>query len=77
MEATPQTARRDPEEPVPDRNTLNMVEYYRDALQSLAEELTPIPLCTRKRFDESGVLKRFGSQYELTETGQGLLRKRP
>jgi len=79
MEAIPQTGRRDPEESPPDRNTLNMVEYYRDALQSLAEEHTPIdpiPLCTRKRFVESGVLRRFGSRYELTETGRGLLRKR-
>jgi hypothetical protein len=77
MEAIPQTGRRDPEESPPDRNTLNMVEYYRDALQGFADGLTPIPLCTRKRFVESGVLRRFGSRYELTETGQGLLRKRP
>ena len=57
-----------------------MVEYYRDALQGFADGLTPIdpiPLCTRKRFVESGVLRRFGSRYELTETGQGLLQKRP
>ena len=56
-----------------------MVEYYRDALQGFADGRTPIdpiPLCTRKRFVESGVLRRFGSRYELTETGQGLLRKR-
>jgi hypothetical protein len=80
MEAIPQTRRRDPEESPPDRNTLNMVGYYRDALQGFADGLTPIdpiPLCTRKRFVESGVLRRFGSRYELTETGQGLLRKMP
>jgi hypothetical protein len=79
MEATPRTGRRGPEEPSPDRNTLNMVDYYRDALQGFADGLTsidPIPLCTRKRFVESGVLRRFGSRYELTVTGQGLLRKR-
>jgi hypothetical protein len=79
MEATPQTGKRDPEEPSPDRNTLNMVDYYKDALQGFADGLTPIdpiPLCTRKRFVESGVLRRFGSRYELTVTGQGLLRKR-
>ena len=77
MEAIPRTGRRDPEEPAPDRNTLNMVDYHRDSLQDLAERRTPldpIPLCTRKRFVESGVLRRFGSRYELTETGQGLLR---
>lgn len=80
MEAIPPTGKRDPEESHPDRNTLNMVEYYRDALQGLADGLTPIdpiPLCTRKRFVESGVLRRFGSRYELTETGRGLLRRRP
>ena len=80
MEAVPQTGKRDPEESSPDRNTLNMVDYYRDALRGLAEERTPIdpiPLCTRKRFIESGVLRRFGSRYEITETGRGLLRKRP
>jgi hypothetical protein len=79
MEATPRTGKRGPEEPSPDRNTLNMVDYYRDALQGFADGLTPIdpiPLCTRKRFVESGVLRRFGSRYELTVTGQGLLRKR-
>ena len=79
MEAIPPTVRRDPEEPALDRNTLNMVNYYRDALRGFAEGLTPIdpiPLCTRKRFVESGVLRRFGPRYELTETGEGLLRKR-
>ncbi len=79
MEAIPHTGRRDSEKPAPDRNTLNMVDYYMDALRGFADGITPIdpiPLCTRKRF-ESGVLRRFGSRYELTETGQGLLRKRP
>jgi hypothetical protein len=79
MEAIHQTGKRDPAEPAPDRNTLNMVDYYRDALQGFANGRTPIdpiPLCTRKRFVESGVLRRFGSRYELTDTGRGLLRKR-
>jgi hypothetical protein len=76
MEATPQTGKRDPEEPAPDKNILNMVDYYRDALKDLAEGRTvldPIPLCARKRFVKSGVLRRFGSRYELTDTGQELL----
>jgi hypothetical protein len=80
MEAIPPTGRRDQEEPAPDRNTLNMVDYYWDSLQGFAEGRTPIdpiPLCTRKRFVESGVLRRFGSRYELTEAGRGLLLKRP
>ena len=80
MEAIPQTGRRDPEEPAHDRNTLNMVDYYMDALRGFADGTTPIdpiPLCTRKRFVESGVLRRFGSRYELTESGRGLLQERP
>jgi hypothetical protein len=80
MEAAPQARRRDPENPAQDRNTLNMVDYYRDALQGLAEGRTPldlIPLCARKRFVESGVLRRFGSRYELTDTGQELLQDSP
>ena len=55
-----------------------MVDYYRDALRDLAQGCTlpdSIPLCTRKRFVESGVLRRFGSRYELTATGRGLLRE--
>ncbi len=79
MEALPKAGKRDSEESPPDRNTLNMVEYYRDALQGFADERTPIdpiPLCPWKRFVESGVLRRFGSRYELTETGRELLQKR-
>ena len=79
MEAVPQAGKRDPEEPAPDRNTLNMVDYYGDALRCLAEgrtSLDTIPLCNRKHFVESGVLRRFGSRYELTEAGHGLLRGR-
>jgi hypothetical protein len=78
MEAVAHTWKRDPEELAPDRSTLNMVDYYRDALQDLADgrtSLDPIPLCTRKRFVEFGVLRRFGSRYELTATGHGLLRE--
>jgi hypothetical protein len=78
MEAIPRSGKRDLEESSPDRNTLNMVDYYRDDLQGFADGLSPIdpiPLCTRKRFVETGVLRRFGSRYELTETGQGLLQK--
>lgn len=79
MEAIPPTGKRDPAEPAPDRNTLNMVDYYGDALRGLAEgrtSLDTIPLCNRKRFVESGVLRRFGSRYELTEAGHRLLRGR-
>ena len=77
MEILPPTGKHESlNEPIPDRNTLNMVDYYRDALQGLTEghtSLEPIPLCTRKRFVESGVLRRFGSRYELTDEGRRLL----
>ena len=61
-----------------DRSILNMVEYYGDALTSLLEgqaSLDEIPRGNRKRFVESGVLRRFGSRYEITEVGELLLRR--
>ena len=59
-----------------DRSLLNMVHFYRDSLQALRggeTSLGSIPLGNRKRFIESGVVRRFGSRYELTETGLKLL----
>jgi hypothetical protein len=59
-----------------DRSLLNMVHFYRDSLQALIggeTSLGSIPLGNRKRFIESGVVRRFGSRYELTETGLKLL----
>jgi hypothetical protein len=53
-----------------------MVHFYRDSLQALRggeTSLGSIPLGNRKRFIESGVVRRFGSRYELTETGLKLL----
>jgi len=59
-----------------DRSLLNMVHFYRDSLQALRggeTSLESIPLGNRKRFLASGVVRRFGSKYELTETGSKLL----
>ena len=60
----------------PDKSLLNMVHFYRDSLQALLRgetSLESIPLGNRKRFLASGVVRRFGSRYELTETGSELL----
>ena len=59
-----------------DRSLLNMVHFYRDSLQALLggeTSLESIPLGNRKRFIASGVVRRFGSRYELTEIGSELL----
>ena len=59
-----------------DRSLLNMVHFYRESLQALRggeTSLESIPLGNRKRFLASGVVRRFGSRYELTETGLKLL----
>ena len=61
-----------------DRNILNMIEFYSDALKSLLEgqtSLDMIPLGNRKRFIESGVVRRFGSRYEITDVCELLLRR--
>ncbi len=59
-----------------DRNLLNMVHFYKDSLQGLIDgqtSLESIPLGNRRRFIEQGVVRKFGSRYELTEIGLGLL----
>jgi hypothetical protein len=59
-----------------DRSLLNMINFYRDHLQALLRgetSLKSIPLGNRKRFLASGIVRRFGSRYELTETGSELL----
>lgn len=60
----------------PDKSLLNMVHFYGDSLQALLRgetSLESIPLGNRKRFLASGIVRRFGSRYELTETGLELL----
>jgi len=59
-----------------DRSLLNMVHFYGDYLQALLggeTSLESISLGTRKRFIASGVVRKFGSVYELTEIGSELL----
>jgi len=61
-----------------DKSILNMVEFYRDTLMGFLEgqaSLNEIPRGNRKRFVESGVLRRFGSRYEITEVGEILIRR--
>jgi len=54
-----------------------MVHFYRDSLRGLLKgdtSLGSVPMGNRKRFIASGVVRRFGSRYELTEIGSLLLR---
>jgi hypothetical protein len=59
-----------------DESLLNMVHFYRDSLRALLSgetSLESIPLGNRRRFTASGIIRRFGSKYELTEIGSELL----
>lgn len=59
-----------------DRSLTNMVNFYGDSLRALMRgetSLESVPLGNRKRFLESGIIRRFGSRYELTEIGSRLL----
>lgn len=59
-----------------DESLLNMVQFYGDSLRALLSgetSLESIPLGNRKRFIASGIVRRFGSRYELTEIGSQLL----
>lgn len=60
-----------------DRSLINMVHFYGDSLRALLRgetSLESVPLGNRKRFLASGIIRRFGSRYELTEIGSRLLR---
>lgn len=53
-----------------------MVHFYKDSLRALLRgetSLESVPLGNRKRFLASGIIRRFGSRYELTEIGSRLL----
>jgi hypothetical protein len=59
-----------------DRSLINMVQFYGDSLRALLKgetSLESVPLGNRKRFLASGIIRRFGSRYELTEIGSRLL----
>jgi hypothetical protein len=61
-----------------DRSVENMIEYYRASLLESEDGeiiVDSIPKGTRKRLLEFGVLRRFGTRFELTDLGMKLLQK--
>ena len=60
-------------------NIRNMIDFYRKELSGLLSGkkiVDSISLGTRKRLTEYGVLRKFGSTFELTDQGMELLRAR-
>jgi len=59
-----------------DKSISNMLDYYREDLLGLMKDkiiVDAIPLGMRKRFVEYGVLRKFGTRFELTKRGTELL----
>ena len=57
-------------------NMRNMIDFYRKELSGLLagkKIVDSISLGTRKRLIEYGVLRKFGSNFELTDQGMDLL----
>ncbi len=57
-------------------NMRNMLDFYRKELSGLLAGrniVDSISLGTRKRLIEYGVLRKFGSKFELTDQGMELL----
>ena len=57
-------------------NMRNMLDFYRKELSGLLagkKIVDSISLGTRKRLIEYGVLRKFGSNFELTDQGMHLL----
>ena len=57
-------------------NMRNMIDFYRKELSGLLagkKIVDSISLGTRKRLIEYGVLRKFGSKFELTDQGMRLL----
>ena len=57
-------------------NANNIIQYYKDELLSLKKGkkiVFTIPLGTRKMLLEYGIIRRFGSKFELTDQGNLLL----
>ena len=53
-----------------------MLDYYRTELKELAKGkniVDSIPLGTRKRFIDYGILKKCGTKFELTNIGREML----
>ena len=60
-------------------NEHNLLKYYRNELLGLIKGITlidTVSLGARKRLIEYGILRRFGSKYELTDRGLTLLNLR-
>ncbi len=58
-------------------NLRNILDFYRKELSGLLagkKIVDSVSLGTRKRLIEYGVLRKFGSKYELTDQGMELLR---
>jgi len=59
-----------------ERSVRNMLQYYRKALNRLKRgkfTVDSVPLGTRRRLVEYGVIRKFGNKFELTELGAKLL----
>ena len=59
-----------------DINVRNMLAFYREELLGLSHGefiINSIPQGTRRHLIESGVIRKFGSKYEVTDTGLKLL----
>ena len=57
-------------------NMRNMIDFYRKELSGLLagkKIVDSVSLGTRKRLIEYGVLRKFGSKFELTDQGMELL----
>ena len=57
-------------------NMHNMIDFYRKELSGLLagkKIVDSVSLGTRKRLIEYGVLRKFGSKFELTDQGIDLL----
>jgi hypothetical protein len=58
-------------------NLGNMIDFYREELSGLLAGkniVDSVSSGTRKRLIEYGVLRKFGSKFELTDQGMDLLR---
>jgi hypothetical protein len=59
-----------------DKSIHNMLHYYRNALLRLRTGgaiVDSVPQGTRKRLCEYGVIRKFGTKFELTDLGTELL----
>jgi hypothetical protein len=59
-----------------DINIRNMLAFYREELLGLTQGdiiIGSIPHGTRRHLIESGILRKFGTKYEVTDTGLKLL----